>query len=149
MSLRPLALLFGCISLTSPLAHSAAISFEQAWQVLQQENNSIAAQRSNVERYQHLQNATNNLNLPSVSIGANYTRLDNDVTLSGEQLSDSLSNVSPIGQAILPLFNDVTSTITERDIFTSSIRAIWPIFTGGRINAAQSAAEGKKEQAQS
>lgn len=149
MSLRPLAFLVGCISLTSPLAHSAAISFEQAWQVLQQENNSIAAQRSNVERYQHLQDATGNLNLPSVSIGANYTRLDNDVTLSGEQLSDSLSNVSPIGQAILPLFNDVTSTITERDIFTSSIRAIWPIFTGGRINAAQSAAEGKKEQAQS
>lgn len=149
MSLRPFAFLVGCISLTSPLAHSAAISFEQAWQVLQQENNSIAAQRSNVERYQHLQDATGNLNLPSVSIGANYTRLDNDVTLSGEQLSDSLSNVSPIGQAILPLFNDVTSTITERDIFTSSIRAIWPIFTGGRINAAQSAAEGKKEQAQS
>lgn len=149
MSLRPLAFLVGCISLTSPLAHSAAISFEQAWQVLQQENNSIAAKRSNVERYQHLQDATGNLNLPSVSIGANYTRLDNNVTLSGEQLSDSLSNVSPIGQAILPLFNDVTSTITERDIFTSSIRAIWPIFTGGRINAAQSAAEGKKEQAQS
>ncbi|WP_394125406.1 TolC family protein [Vibrio hepatarius] len=149
MSLRPLALLIGCASLASPFAYSAPISFDQAWQVLQQENNSLAAQRSNVERYQHLESATSNLNLPSVSIGANYTRLDTDVTVSGKQLSDSLSNVSPIGQAILPLFNEVTSTVTERDIFTSSIRAIWPIFTGGRINAAQSAAEGKKEQAKS
>lgn len=44
---------------------------------------------------------------------------------------------------------NTTSTITERDIFTSSIRAIWPIFTGGRISAAQAAAEGKTDEAKS
>ncbi len=43
----------------------------------------------------------------------------------------------------------ITSTIENQDIFTSSIRAVWPIFTGGRITAAQTAAEGKKEEAQS
>ncbi|MCG9724746.1 TolC family protein [Vibrio brasiliensis] len=157
MSLRPVALLLGCLGLYTPVSHSAAISFEQAWQVLQQENYSLAAQRSNVERYQHLQNATDNLNLPSVSIGANYTRLDNDVTVSGHQLFESTGGALPdlgpvLGPMLTPLISElggVTSTITERDIFTSSIRAIWPIFTGGRINAAQSAAEGKKEQASS
>jgi len=153
MSLRPIALLIGCVSLASPFAYSAPISFDQAWHVLQQENNSLAAQRSNVERYQHLESATDNLNLPSVSIGANYTRLDNDVTVSGQQLFEStgqhLPNLGPVLNPILAQLGGVTSTISERDIFTSSIRAIWPIFTGGRINAAQSAAEGKKEQAQS
>lgn len=153
MSLRPLALLIGCASLASPFAYSAPISFDQAWQVLQQENNSLAAQRSNVERYQHLESATSNLNLPSVSIGANYTRLDTDVTVSGKQLFEStgqhLPNLGPVLNPILAQIGGVTSTISERDIFTSSIRAIWPIFTGGRINAAQSAAEGKKEQATS
>ncbi|MGY5615181.1 TolC family protein [Vibrio brasiliensis] len=157
MSLRPAALLLGCLGLYSPVSHSAAISFEQAWQVLQQENYSLAAQRSNVERYEHLENATDNLNLPSVSIGANFTRLDKDVTVSGEQLFEStgqaLPNLGPVlGPMLTPLISQlggVTSTISERDIFTSSIRAIWPIFTGGRINAAQSAAEGKKDQARS
>lgn len=157
MSLRPAALLLGCLGLYSPVSHSAAISFEQAWQVLQQENYSLAAQRSNVERYEHLENATDNLNLPSVSIGANFTRLDKDVTVSGEQLFEStgqaLPNLGPVlGPMLTPLLSQlggVTSTISERDIFTSSIRAIWPIFTGGRINAAQSAAEGKKDQARS
>ncbi|MDF5257332.1 TolC family protein, partial [Vibrio parahaemolyticus] len=51
-----------------------------------------------------------------------------------------------------PIFGalaNTTSTITERDIFSSSIRAIWPIFTGGRISAAQSAAEGKTDEAKS
>ena len=162
MSLRPIALIVGCLSSFPFAAHSAAISFSEAWQLLQNENNSLAAQRANVDRYQHLENATDNLNLPSVTIGANYTRLDTDVTLSGNQLIESTNGTLPsVGSLSLPpsllsglgqLFTDLgntTSTITERDIFTSSIRAIWPIFTGGRITAAQSAAEGKSEEAQS
>ncbi|KLN65802.1 MULTISPECIES: TolC family protein [Vibrio] len=153
MSLRPIALLFGFLGVYSPLSNAAAISFDQAWQVLQQENNSLAAQRSNVERYEHLKNATDNLNLPSVTVGANYTRLDTDVKVSGSQLFEStgqhLPNLGPVFNQLLAGLGGVTSTITERDIFSSSIRAVWPIFTGGRINAAQSAAEGRKEQAQS
>jgi len=152
MSLRPIAMLVSCLCV-SPFSHAAAISFDQAWQVLQQENNSLAAQRSNVERYEHLQNATDNLNLPSVTLGANYTRLDTDVTVSGSQLLEStdlhVGALPPALGQMLAGLGDVTSTVTERDIFTSSIRAVWPIFTGGRINAAQSAAEGRKEQAQS
>lgn len=157
MSMRPIALLIGCLGCYAPFTQGAEISFVQAWQVLQQENNSLAAQRSNVERYQHLQNATDNLNLPSITVGANYTRLDTDVTVSGKQLFESTGGSLPDVSAIpIPGIANLiagaaatTSTITERDIFTSSIRAIWPIFTGGRINAAQSAAEGKKAQAQS
>lgn len=157
MSMRPIALLIGCLGCYAPFTQGAEISFVQAWQVLQQENNSLAAQRSNVERYQHLQNATDNLNLPSITVGANYTRLDTDVTVSGKQLFESTGSSLPDVSAIpIPGIANLiagaaatTSTITERDIFTSSIRAIWPIFTGGRINAAQSAAEGKKAQAQS
>ncbi|KGY12617.1 membrane protein [Vibrio tubiashii] len=152
MTLRPIAMLVSCLCVSS-FTHAAAISFNQAWQVLLQENNSLAAQRSNVERYEHLENATDNLNLPSVTIGANYTRLDTDVTVSGSQLIEStdlhIATLPPALGQMLAGLGDVTSTVTERDIFTSSIRAVWPIFTGGRINAAQSAAEGRKEQAQS
>ncbi|OLQ94048.1 hypothetical protein BIY21_09905 [Vibrio ponticus] len=153
MKLRPhsllLSLSLSCVAI-SPMAYSAAISFDEAWQLLQQDNNSIAAQRANVERYQHLQSATDDLNLPKVTIGANYTRLDQDVTVSGKQLLDSIDGVSPAISGILnPVIGSVTSTISERDIFTSSIRAIWPIFTGGRISAAQSAAQGKTDEARS
>ncbi|CAK1693997.1 TolC family protein [Vibrio crassostreae] len=141
------SILIGAIS--SP-SYAAPLTFSEAWQILQENNNSLAAQQANVERYQHLQNATGSLNLPSVTLGANYTHLDSDVTINGEQFSDSLSGVNPTVSAILrPLIGGVTSTITEQDIFSSSIRAVWPIFTGGRINAAQTAAEGKSEEAQS
>ena len=141
-------------TMTSP-GYAAPLTFSEAWQILQENNNSLAAQQANVERYQHLQNSTSSLNLPSITLGANYTHLDSDVTINGEQFTDSLSGVPNLGavggilQPILSGLGGVTSTITEQDIFSSSIRAVWPIFTGGRITAAQNAAEGKSEEAQS
>lgn len=135
-------------TMASP-GYAASLTFSEAWQILQENNNSLAAQQANVERYQHLQNATGSLNLPSVTLGANYTHLDSDVTINGEQFGDSLSGVDPAFAPLLAKLGGVTSTITEQDIFSSSIRAIWPIFTGGRITAAQNAAEGKSEEAQS
>ncbi|TQQ29525.1 TolC family protein [Vibrio cholerae] len=142
-----------CSILFMPIAHTAPLSFQEAWDLLQQQNNSLAAQRANVERYAHLKDATQNLNLPSVSVGANFTRLDQDVTLSGKQIFDSTGQALPalpptLAQLVAGI-GSIQSTITERDIFTSSIRAIWPIFTGGRITAAQDAAAGKEEEAQS
>ncbi|PMG45621.1 hypothetical protein BCU90_17300 [Vibrio lentus] len=145
-----------CLAITSILigtigapSYAAPLSFPEAWQILQENNNSLAAQQANVERYQHLQNSTSSLNLPSITLGANYTHLDSDVTINGEQFGDSLSGVNPAFAPLLAQLGGITSTITEQDIFSSSIRAIWPIFTGGRITAAQTAAEGKSEEAQS
>ncbi|ELJ8563945.1 TolC family protein [Vibrio cholerae] len=142
-----------CSMLLMPIAHAAPLSFQEAWDLLQQQNNSLAAQRANVERYAHLKDATQNLNLPSVSVGANFTRLDQDVTLSSKQIFDSTGQALPalpptLAQLVAGI-GSIQSTITERDIFTSSIRAIWPIFTGGRITAAQDAAAGKEDEAQS
>ncbi|ANQ21726.1 hypothetical protein BA893_08595 [Vibrio natriegens] len=132
--------------------HSTPITLDSAWQLLLENNYSLKAQRSNVESYQYQEKATGNLNLPQVSLGANYTRLDTDISLSGKQIFDSTGAeiaVPPAFQNILGTLANTTSTITERDIFSSSIRAIWPIFTGGRISAAQTAAEGKTDEAKS
>ncbi|WP_420822970.1 TolC family protein [Vibrio variabilis] len=136
---------------------AAEVSFDEAWQLLQQNNNSLAAQRANVERYGHLKDASKSLNLPKVTVGANYTRLDQDVTLNGQQFAESLSglpDLSAIGAVpglgqIANALGGVTSTLENKDIFSSSIRAVWPIFTGGRITAAQTAAEGKQDEARS
>ncbi len=148
MKLKSTAL-FMCSLLATSAANSAPITFQQAWEILQENNNSLAAERANVERYEHLTSSKSSMNLPSITLGANFTRLDRDVTLSGEQIMQSTGQTLPLPAALLSSIGSVTSTISERDIFSSSIRAVWPIFTGGRITAAQNAAEGKKEEAQS
>ncbi|KGK16253.1 TolC family protein [Vibrio navarrensis] len=146
-------LMIGLLSSSlSYTCQAAPITFQQAWQLLQDNNHSLAAQRANVASQEHMQSATRSLDWPSVSIGANYTRLDTDVTLSGEQLISNTTmpaSTGPILQALMPVLSGIETTIAEKDLFSSSIRAIWPIFTGGRISAAQAAAQGKTEEARS
>ncbi|WP_300180951.1 TolC family protein [uncultured Aliivibrio sp.] len=130
-------------TLLSFYVSAKSVDFDSAWQNVLTNHNGIAAERMNVQRQESLASGTSDLNLPSITLKANYTYLDDDVTVSAEQVADSAGLAFP---AFLP---NLTSTLSERDIFTSSIRAIWPIFTGGRISAAESAAEGKTEEAQS
>lgn len=144
--------------MTSLCANAQQVSFSHAWTLLQEKNNSLAAQRANVQHYQQLKKADESLNYPSITLGANYTRLDDDVTLSGEQIINSLDDSSQASLAGLSsLFSGTdinfselakgTSTVIEKDMFNSSIRAIWPIYTGGRITAAHDYAAGRSDQA--
>ena len=126
-----------------------SVDFDSAWKNVLNNHNGIAAERMNVQRQESLASGTSDLNLPSITLSANYTYLDDDVTVSGQQLIDSTNTPPGIAGLLGQVIGPVTSTLTERDIFTSSIRAIWPIFTGGRISAAESAAKGKTEEAQS
>ncbi|HIF9325256.1 TPA: TolC family protein [Photobacterium damselae] len=145
----------------SPIAGQAeSVSFSQAWQTVVSQNEGLAAERTKVDQAKYLQDAAWDLNLPQVSVGANYTRLDDNIEISPSDLFSSMpASGSDAGKVISQLaeqlskltgtdFNSLfTSQITDKDVFTSSIRAIWPIFTGGRINAAQAIAEGKTEEA--
>jgi outer membrane protein TolC len=139
ISLLFLGLFVWLFLVNMPSAHSAEaqashLSFSDAWKLLQKSNNSLAAQSANVDRYRYLQQAKNDLNLPSVSLGVNYTRLNDDITLLGSQISESLAGL--------------TSTIEDKDVYSSSVRVIWPIYTGGKITAAQNAAKGQFDEAQ-
>lgn len=135
------------LSLLLPSISSFAqeVTFYQAWQSLLSNNDGLAAERASVEQAQYKQQAAGALNLPSISLSANYTRLDDDIEVSPSELADSTS----VGSSALTQAFDgmLTSTLVEKDVFTSSIRAIWPIFTGGRISAAQDIAEAKSEEA--
>nr|WP_194704490.1 TolC family protein [Vibrio sp. S11_S32] len=131
--------------LVAPHAQAEDVSFYQAWKAVLTNNDSLAAERASVEQAQYKQDASGAMNLPSITLSANYTRLDDDVDVSPSDLADSTS----LGSSALTKAFDgmLTSTLMDKDVFTSSIRAIWPIFTGGRISAAQDIAAGQKDEA--
>ncbi|PSU45085.1 hypothetical protein C9J12_24285 [Photobacterium frigidiphilum] len=153
MKIKPFALkqLAVAILVLSPSVQAASVSFNDAWQTVLTSSDALAAERANVDKARHLQDATSDLYLPDISVSANYTRLDKPVEISPSDLLGSM----PAGESIAAILGTnaasldklFTSQLTDRDIFTSSIRAIWPIFTGGRINAAQEIAKGKSEEA--
>ncbi|MGF1759247.1 TolC family protein [Photobacterium sagamiensis] len=139
----------------SPGLHAAPVSFAEAWQTVVTGNDALAAERANVERAGNLQDAASDLYLPQLSVSANYTRLDKPIEVAPSDLFGSMPAGDMMQQMLSGLLHKspaqidqlFTSQLTDRDIFTSSIRAIWPIFTGGRINAAQDIAKGQTEEA--
>ncbi|WP_305419451.1 TolC family protein [Photobacterium leiognathi] len=148
---KPLAVALLAIT---PSIYASPIAFSDAWHTVVTKNDGLAAKRANVEQAEHMQDAASDLYLPTVTVGANYTRLDQDVKLSPSDLFGSMpASDSEIGKVINNIVKDsalnsaFTSTIANRDVLTSSVRAIWPIFTGGRISAAQDIAQGKTQEA--
>jgi len=146
-SLPLLTIVFSC-SITQVMAQS--FSFDEAWQRVLKKSDALAAEKQNIERSGHLQDAASDLYLPNISISANYTRLDHAVRIKPSDVIGSMP-ISDINQLLDISTTDadslLTSTLTERDIFTSSIRALWPIYTGGRVSAAQGIAKAQHDEA--
>ncbi|CAM3173834.1 TolC family protein [Vibrio rarus] len=145
LKFKPIVIALVC-GLSLPVA-AQEVTFNQAWHLLMQQNNSLAAGQANVDRYKNLQVAKQSLNLPSVTLSANYTRLDDDVTLSGKQIKDSITTPITLPPISIPALANSYATLEEKDVFTSSIRAVWPIFTGGKIISAQSIAAAQTDEA--
>ncbi len=133
---------------------AAELTFSEAWQLLQQNNNGLAASRANKEESVFMQEAARDLYYPKIDINGGYSRLDKDVTLAPSQLFDSM----PAGGVLQNFLNGLgglgglspaqldeglTSEIIRQDVVTASLSAVWPIYAGGRINAAQDIAAGQ------
>ncbi|USD66477.1 TolC family protein [Vibrio sp. SCSIO 43136] len=156
MKKSSLALMLGSVFCLAPISALAQpVSFEQAWQLVQQNNDSLAASQANLQRYQYMQDSRDSLNLPSISLSANYTMLDQNVSVNGQQLLDATSiDNAALASIIGGLVGNIdasglSTTISDRHVYGSSIRAVWPIFTGGKITAAQDIAAGQTEEARS
>ncbi|QUJ70373.1 TolC family protein (plasmid) [Photobacterium sp. GJ3] len=154
---KPLSLAF-FISTIGFQAQAATVSFDDAWQMVRNHNDELAAEKSNLDRAAHLQQASRAMSLPRVSVSANYTYLDDPIeiapsdiiasTPAGKNQSAQLAGLAQtIGVNPAQLDKMFTSRLTDRDILTSSVRAVWPIFMGGRIMTAQDIAKGKTQEA--
>ncbi len=117
---------------------AGAISFDQAWLQLLEHNETLAANKASVARSEALRDSARDLYFPKVDLTGNYTRLEKPVSLDLKDL-EPLASLDPsmVPPELAPLLNIHTVTnFTEQDITTSSIRAIWPLYTGGRRGAA-------------
>ncbi|MFT5697813.1 MAG: outer membrane protein TolC [Desulforhopalus sp.] len=160
---RIYAFLYGVVLFSSFFPHyvvaeEAEVSFVEAWSFVAAENDTLQAARADVESADHKKDAAKDLYLPEISLSASYIYLDDDITLSpsdvldsmagGDQLTSVMSGLaSSYGMSFAQLESALTSTITDRETVISSISAKWPLYTGGRITAAQDIAAGKYKEA--
>ena len=125
-----------------------SLDFDTAWQRVSEKSYVLLAEQANIEHAMHQQDATWDMHLPQVNINAGYIYLDDKIELSPSAIFESMPIGGLIGTQIATLVqalgisaaaidSNFTSKISDREIKTASIGVLWPIFTGGRVMAAQ------------
>jgi outer membrane protein TolC len=135
LNIQKKGLLYFCFALMSTSVQAGPISFDIAWQQLLSNSDRLKASAAKVEQARGELDSTSSLNYPSLDITANYSYMEKPLELDVRDLNPfAESNL----QLPIPLPDSFFVTpFTEQDIFSSSLNAMWPIYVGGKIDAAQ------------
>ncbi|QFI39244.1 TolC family protein [Moritella marina ATCC 15381] len=120
---------------------AAAIDFSEAWYQVAQKNDALQAKKEEVKHSEALQDAAKSLYLPNVDITGSYTHFDKPVEIDTSGVGAALPIPLPITLPNLPL--------TNQNFAHSSLNAVLPVYTGGRITAAQDIRQAQVDEAQS
>jgi outer membrane protein TolC len=157
-SVLPVLVLLAGMTQAAP-ASAGDFDFGSAWQQVRQKSHVLKAEQANMDHAAFQQNAARDLYLPQVTLSGGYLRLDEDITLGPDDLFDSMPAGELAGSVFYGLLGNygistsqasagLTSTISDKNISSSSVNLLWPLYAGGRIDAAQEIAKASVDEAQ-
>ena len=138
-------------------AQAQTISFGEAWTRVIQQDEGLAAEQAGVDRAKQLREAAKAMYLPKVDLGASYTHLDQPMELDLMDLNPIANHPDMVkalqhilGGLPIPHFSpdDFVTPLTKQNVVTSSVKMLWPLFAGGRIDAAQDIRQAQVSEAQ-
>ena len=101
---------------------SADIGIDEAWKRVLKLNDGLHASSGDVKRAELKQDSAESMYLPSVSVSASYTHLDQPIALRFEGLITKQNFEIPF---------------SEDDVLLADLQVLYPLYTGGKIDAAQ------------
>jgi len=108
----------------------ADISIQDAWLNAEAHNEGVKASSSDVTRAELKKSSAESMYLPSVTITGSYTHLSDNINIEGEIDLSALPIPLP---GKIPFRMD----LSEQDIFLADLHVLWPLYVGGKIDAAQ------------
>ncbi len=144
----------------APPAAAQSLSFSEAWQRIEDGHEGIRAEREALERVRSTREAARALKRPDIKINATYTHLADPVQLNILDLEPIASmSDTQLGQLLGELLESIgispsdvnrafTTDFTEQDVLFSNLTALWPVYVGGRIDAAQDIREAQVREAE-
>ena len=116
---------------------SAGITVKHAWSRVQKLHHGLKAAAYDVHRMRLQSESIDGLGLPTLSLTANYTHLNEPVGLDISDLSGTLNSLS------LPIKIPSEIDFLDDDIVMIDLHVLWPLYTGGKIEAAKDASAAK------
>lgn len=110
------------------------MSFEQAYELMLANNNSIKACLEEINEKKYLKKAAVGHFFPKIGINSTYAHLNDQITVNTDPIHTPLGtiNVAPV-------------VLQDANLWETSAGAVWNIFTGGKIIAMNSAARARLE----
>jgi hypothetical protein len=121
-----------------PAQEPPPLSFPDALAAARGRNESILAARSEVRQREEEKKAAKGFYFPTVSFAPLYTHLNDEILLDLNPIRDVILKLHPqVPPSLVPSFEE---TLFKQDELRLPLTAQWPLFTGGRIRAANRAA---------
>jgi len=108
----------------------AEMSIKEAWVNVVLKNGGVKAIEADVTRAQLKKSSAESMYLPSLTLTGSYTHLSEPVKLEGEIELSALPIPLP---GAIPYELD----LSKKDVFLADLQLLWPLYTGGKIDAAQ------------
>jgi outer membrane protein TolC len=126
------------LSIVSLSAQNDTISltFEQALNQMNSSNLAIKSAEAEKRSNEFMRKTTRGLFLPKITLSASYLKLDEDLGVDISGLTEAYRDAANIpASTMLPN----TLIIQQEELASARINLLWPIFTGGKIKAANNA----------
>ncbi|WP_111709380.1 TolC family protein [Lutibacter citreus] len=134
----PLLLLF-----LSTFTNAQELSLKEAYELMILKNGDINASQQEVNAKKEEQKAIKGLRYPSLSLSGTYVHLQNDIGFDLNEQRNMASGL--LGISDPTVLGDWNFTALEKNLGFATADINWPIFAGGKINAANKASQIKYE----
>jgi len=132
--------------INSTVSSAQELSLKQAHDLMVSSNGDLRASHYESEAAAEEAKAMKGLRYPSVGVLANYMLLNQDVAVDLNPMQDIIGGI--LGGLPEGGLGDWNFTLQERNFGLAAANVTWPIFAGGKINAANKAATLKSEMSQ-
>ena len=132
-----------CLLLAGPLP-AKDYSFEQAYNRALLSSEKLASARQEAEMYRAQRNSARGLYLPQIGVKGSYTSINAPISIDLNDIRAAIQPLYPPGVTLPPFVLDVQ----DDHFFQAQAYAAWPIYSGGKIAAANAAAGANMDSAQ-
>ncbi len=109
----------------------ADISIKEAWNIIEHKSNAISASNKQLLKTKLEQSSAKSMYLPNISIIGNYTHLNKEIDIGTDKVSSLLSSLH------IPVQLPSSIDLSKKDVFLADLNLLWPLYTGGKIDAMQ------------
>ncbi|MCE5265882.1 MAG: TolC family protein [Deltaproteobacteria bacterium] len=126
-------------------AFAVDLSFPEGLEMMQEGHEELLAAARREESRREALDAARGLYWPRIDARTRFTRMDDEITIDLNPIRQAMLKLHPtVPASVLP---DFSLDVQDRSFWRSEVEMTWPIFTGGRITAANRSARAGVEEA--